>query len=137
MGELTSGYWNTIQWTPEMCAHIQRRREERWSCIRIGVEMGISDRAIKSQLSRMGLPTTLPPITHEEAAEQHVTRPEWTDVLARIRRLAPLAAMPIPPARTCQFPYGDGPYTFCGAPTWRGSYCQTHHELCHTRVWAA
>ena len=136
MGELTSGYWNQINWTPEMCAHIRQRREERWSCIRIGEEMGISDRSIKNQLVRMGMPTTLPPLvttTHKEACERHVARPERTDPWAGLRRAL---HVPIPPAKDCQYPHGDErPFRFCGAPIWRGSYCRECYARCHSEVW--
>lgn len=31
----------------------------------------------------------------------------------------------------CSFPYGDGPFTFCGHPVVEGySYCEAHKELC-------
>ena len=29
----------------------------------------------------------------------------------------------------CRWPYGDGPYTFCGHPTLFGSYCGPHFAL--------
>jgi hypothetical protein len=34
-----------------------------------------------------------------------------------------------PEAGKCKYPYGDGPFTFCGHDTAR-SYCDLHHELC-------
>ncbi len=33
--------------------------------------------------------------------------------------------------RECRFPYGDGPFVFCGHKTRdRSSYCEEHHALC-------
>jgi GcrA cell cycle regulator len=33
----------------------------------------------------------------------------------------------------CHYPYGDGPFTFCGQPAHQGSsYCTAHHFLCWT-----
>lgn len=31
----------------------------------------------------------------------------------------------------CRYPYGDGPFTFCGHSTDGGSYCSGHKELCY------
>ena len=36
--------------------------------------------------------------------------------------------------KTCQYPYGhpgDDDFRFCGHPVDKGSYCQTHHDLCY------
>ncbi len=33
----------------------------------------------------------------------------------------------------CRYPYGEGPYVFCGHPIQKWSpYCPEHHSLCHT-----
>lgn len=33
--------------------------------------------------------------------------------------------------RECRYPYGDGPYLFCGHPAQAdSSYCPAHHRLC-------
>lgn len=35
---------------------------------------------------------------------------------------------------SCRFPYGDGPFTFCGCETQEGRvYCGPHHELTHQK----
>lgn len=34
-------------------------------------------------------------------------------------------------SRTCKWPYGDGPYTYCGHPATHGPYCEGHHDLAH------
>ena len=32
----------------------------------------------------------------------------------------------------CRFPYGNGPYSFCGLPVCQDSpYCAHHHKVCH------
>lgn len=31
----------------------------------------------------------------------------------------------------CRYPYGDGPFTFCGHSTDGGSYCAGHKALCY------
>ena len=43
-------------------------------------------------------------------------------------------AEPIPRARTCQFPFGGRPYSFCGCAVERGSYCLNHWLVTHTGV---
>lgn len=37
------------------------------------------------------------------------------------------------PVRTCQYPFGDKPYTFCDKKRVKGSYCQEHYDLCHIK----
>ena len=31
--------------------------------------------------------------------------------------------------RDCHYPYGDGPFTFCGNEVFLKSYCKTHHYI--------
>lgn len=33
---------------------------------------------------------------------------------------------------TCKYPYGEGPFSFCGCPTISGPYCVPHADLCFT-----
>lgn len=33
-------------------------------------------------------------------------------------------------AHNCRYPYGEGPFTFCGQPIRDGSYCFAHAALC-------
>lgn len=34
-------------------------------------------------------------------------------------------------AAECRYPFGDGPFLFCGAPTpERSAYCRAHHNIC-------
>lgn len=35
----------------------------------------------------------------------------------------------------CRFPFGEGPFLFCGDPVQgRSSYCAHHHDICWDRV---
>lgn len=35
----------------------------------------------------------------------------------------------------CRYPYGEGPYTFCGHPVGDNlSYCTEHHKICHKTI---
>ena len=140
MGEVStgSGYWNSIEWTPEMCALLQKRREERHSAIKIGLELGLSDRAVKSQLTRMGMPTTLPPLETEA--------PLPVKPIVQLMRQATLPLpqpMPFAAPKTCQWPMwkdneppGLAP-RFCGVRAQPGRpYCCSHWQKAHTpRVW--
>lgn len=33
--------------------------------------------------------------------------------------------------QVCHYPYGDGPFTFCGCPVISGPYCPAHHVITH------
>ena len=148
-----SGYWNAVQWTPEMCDLVRTRREERRSAERIGAELGISDRAVKNQMAKMGLSMQLAPLpkkepeTHVLARESHAARPQRTDALALIMRQATLplpAPAPVAAPRTCQWPlwkHEERPGLhpkFCGARTVIGKpYCPCHVAKAYVPRWAA
>jgi hypothetical protein len=35
----------------------------------------------------------------------------------------------------CRYPFGDGPFLFCGDPAQdKSSYCSGHHEICFNKV---
>lgn len=35
----------------------------------------------------------------------------------------------------CRYPYGDGPFTFCGHPVKENSpYCDEHHDICFRSI---
>ncbi len=34
----------------------------------------------------------------------------------------------------CRYPYGEGPFLFCGNPIEHGSYCAAHHKLCWVKA---
>lgn len=35
----------------------------------------------------------------------------------------------------CRYPYGDGPFTFCGHPvTEKSPYCEEHHKICFRKI---
>lgn len=37
--------------------------------------------------------------------------------------------------RQCRYPYGDGPFTFCGHPVRDNSpYCEEHHKICFKKI---
>lgn len=37
--------------------------------------------------------------------------------------------------RECRYPYGEGPYTFCGHPVKdNSSYCTDHHAICFRAI---
>lgn len=51
-------------------------------------------------------------------------------------RAASVTAMPLPPAKTCQWLHGESrDRNFCGKPSQEGSsYCHDHHAICWTKA---
>jgi len=122
MGELKTGYWNTITWTPEMIERLVEGRRQRVSFEKLGKEFGISDRACKNQMCRMGLPTSVP--QPDAATLPQIHEPlQRTDELALLMRQATLPLpMPAPSAAPsqCQWALNDSrPWQFCYLPTIR------------------
>ena len=61
-------------------------------------------------------------------------RPVGAPVFAPLACLAAECSEVIPlnlasPDGGCQYPYGEGPFVFCGRPRDGSSYCQGHHAL--------
>jgi GcrA cell cycle regulator len=74
-------------------------------------------------------------------ASDHIPRKRWSapkpkpepEVIAlRCAEVVPrnVGLLDLAPA-DCRYPYGEGPYVFCGLPLTEGSsYCSAHNDLC-------
>jgi len=65
-------------------------------------------------------------------AARHRVQPEIADVQPKAEHVGFLDLR----YRQCRWPYGEGPFTFCGCRTQTelGPYCREHHVLAHEVV---
>jgi GcrA cell cycle regulator len=128
-------------WDDAKVTELHRLFNEGYSASLIGAAMGMTRNAIIGKLSRLGLTMkngfarkvngTTKSVTYRqthEAPQQRKERP--------VADVVPLHVdlLDLQPGQ-CRFPYGDGPFTFCGCPSSNGlSYCEPHHRLTHTEA---
>lgn len=126
----------TETWTPERTKSLIRLWAEGYSAREIAEKLELHSRSmVIGKVRRLALPT--PEVKLATAAR-------ITQVRKRRQRLA---AIPVPAdnlsekalhlefdeleSRHCRFPYGDGPFTFCGHPKLANtSYCEAHVAYC-------
>lgn len=140
-----------------MDADLKRHYDLGLSCSQIAaaMSMGLSRNAIIGRLHRTGIngnPPQREPTTRADREAMRLVREARGDgrrsPTRRSRvRIVPqsqpveetLRCAPVEPLHltladlepgVCRYPYGDGPYTFCGHPVAIGSYCGEHHALC-------
>jgi GcrA cell cycle regulator len=141
------------KWTDERVEQLRKLHADRLSCsmmaIRIGC--GFSRNAIIGKLNRLGLSNAFSNVHKDnprppkqkrvnrktihivksngnsngyrvmESAETDLQEMRCVEVIPRAVSLLELQS------RECRFPYGDGPFTFCGHPVLEGrSYCGSH-----------
>jgi GcrA cell cycle regulator len=90
---------------------------------------GMTQRAPKPKKVRQSIVRIVP--ANGNSAKMRVFRSSKTDIF-------PLRCVEIEPRNIllvdlepgdCRYPYGDGPFTFCGHPAHEGSYCLPHFAL--------
>lgn len=126
----------TETWTPERTKSLIQLWAEGYSARKIAEKLELHSRSmVIGKVRRLALPA--PEVKLATAAR-------ITQVRKRRQRLA---AIPVPAdnlsekalhlefdeleSRHCRFPYGDGPFTFCGHPKLANtSYCEAHVAYC-------
>lgn len=116
----------------------------------IGKIMGVSRNAIIGKMDRLHLrrkhlpahqhkynppasPSSNPSaIAAREGEEEHRKRCAKELLIKPIKPGIQLADLK---NKQCHYPYGEGPYTFCGRPVHdHQPYCEGHHKLTHTKA---
>jgi hypothetical protein len=138
-------------WTVERKAEVRRQWDERKSGTEIGTYFGVSRAAILGLLHRMGaLGGRIIHRTQEQRLaakraryQQNNSRPRKLRSPARANStVLPPPVVPALPSLNhtiqqvtgCRYPYGNGPYSFCGHAKHEGSsYCPAHHKATHWR----
>lgn len=143
-------------WTiPGTVDRLKQLHELKLSCTRIGDKLTsefnsrFTRNSVIGKIHRLGLPPNRPNFQEGGARQPRVRKPArgGTNVVRRAPKFNPqpflardIEAAPRHvsladlEAGECRFPYGDGPFTFCGCEAIPGKpYCLPHHALTWTR----
>jgi hypothetical protein len=141
-----------IFWTDERKAEVLKLWNERKNGTEIGAVFGKKRGAILGLLHRMGAlgnrairRTQEQKLAAKRAKYKQRPRPPSSLRGHKARAFASVLSKAVPalPSNNytlvevhkhdgCRYPYGQGPYTFCGHPKHEGSsYCPAHHKVCH------
>lgn len=126
-------------WTDDTVERLTKLWAEGYSESTVGQMLGLSRGQVSGKLARLNLPTPERKLSRAGAPrsarkaesapkrkkslfEMFVPRPEH-DMAEKALHIAFLDLQP----HHCRYPYGNGPYTFCGHPQVAGSsYCDDH-----------
>lgn len=130
------------QWTPEKVEQLIAMFHEGLSCEIIGRRLGTTRNAVIGRLHRMGYtkpqPTTkiarVPKRAEGSSDGRGVVirfRPHMENFQQRAAAVVPLHIGLVDlQSHHCRYPYGEGPYSFCGHKKADGSsYCPEHFAL--------
>jgi GcrA cell cycle regulator len=129
-------------WDDIKVAELRRLFDEGYSASLIGAAMGMTRNAVIGKLSRLGLTMKngFARKVNGTSKSMRVTRGEVLAAVPQQRKERPAAdvtplhvdLLDLQPGQ-CHYPYGDGPFTFCGCPVGDGlAYCEPHHRITHT-----
>lgn len=114
----------------------------RNACIGKAQRLGLS--ASKSAPKSDAVAHRLAVRAKEPSTRSTVGRMRSASFRSPSQRVRPLRAAPAEPLHLafedlqfgqCRYPFGEGPFTFCGCPA-EGSWCDAHHVLVHARATA-
>lgn len=138
-------------WTCDHVETLTRLWTAGLSCAQIANEMqcGFTRNAVIGKIHRLGLNGRVYASRKKTPEEAEASRAHKTEYRRdyRAKQRASLPAKPSRPVRPdvclevtprnldlleltpgdCHWPYGDGPFTFCGSPILHGSYCASHY----------
>jgi hypothetical protein len=131
----------TSAWSKEMDAAILKMRSEKVTCIAMGKAVGRSGSAVAGRLQRLGVAKVREFLSPEERKRRRAAcnlayrqgiapsqKLHRAVVVAELANVTPghLSLIDLP-ANGCKWPYGDGPFTFCGCDREEGKpYCYAH-----------
>lgn len=103
------------------------------ACHRNGIAMPIKA-SVKKHRAKVRHPNNFAGRNLRRKLESKTIEPEEFEI-----QVADVVPLNIPldelPNNGCHYPYGDGPFLFCGHPVRDGSsYCPAHHRLCYHRA---
>jgi GcrA cell cycle regulator len=126
----------TELWKTESAGSIARIINDRHS-------LTLTRNSVIGKLHRLGLTDkkeARPLDGLPKAKRKRERRPRVRGLKNRVTTRVELGCVPLNPMHLtfddigpaqCRYPYGDGPFTFCGHPTRAGySFCTAHHSIC-------
>jgi len=123
-------------WTAERTKSLIHLWAEGYSARRIAEKLELRSRsAVIGKVRRLDLPTPAKKLANSARITQVRKRREAFAAISRpagslSEHALHLNLSELEP-RHCRFPYGDGPFTFCGHPKLANtSYCESHVAFC-------
>lgn len=144
LGGAPKGNTNGLKWSPEQDDLLKKLYAEQLSCSAISKQIvGKSRNAVIGRIHRMGLTGREPVQRPSRNATRRVSGRKpggLTSVTLRRAKIdmPELRCDAVEPLHiglgdltedNCHWPYGDGPFTFCGHVKFQGSYCAPHYFL--------
>lgn len=131
----------TNEWPAELDAKVIQLRDEHLTYEEIGKAIGKTRSAVSGRLRRLGHAQPAVRLTPEERLRRKrecdraykarvAGRPHQPFVMAELLNIEP-RYVPILDLQKneCRWPYGDGPFTFCGCPAEEAKpYCLPHMQ---------
>ena len=135
------------EWTPERVEECRRLWADGLSCSQVATDLGkgLTRSAIAGKIRRLGLQRRGATFTRDNKPKPKVTRKHCSRVVPsrmtdESRKKAPTffpeierpdvqplhISLALLNNKTCRWPYGEGPFTFCGCETLDGPYCFAH-----------
>lgn len=146
-------------WTTERVEQLKSLWESGWSCSWIAAKIGgVSRNAVIGKVNRLGLPMRKTSFAYSTVKPKKPKKPRVASrdngggvasaILTKLKRnlerdeLPTCRAADIVPLHlpltdlalhACHWPYGDGPFTFCGHQALHEKpYCRAHDRLAHS-----
>lgn len=125
--------FSNSKWTPENSEVAARLWLEGVPASKIGSQLGIGKGSVISKMKRMNVvrPDSIKPIFVRSTSRRAYVHRD-TRVVTNINEPSAefRCEMLELTNEKCKFPYGDGPFLFCGHPTAKRPYCEYHTAIC-------
>ena len=135
-----------MSWTPERCNILRAMYAEGLSGGQIAMELKITRNAVIGKVNRLGLTRDFhaSPKAHPKPKHRPQKRVQWkpsvrlpapepiieADATGDLPLIGAGVALLDLRSGQCRWPYGDGPFVFCGRPT-RDIYCARHARIAY------
>lgn len=138
-------------WTEDRVTTLKTLWEKGWTCKQIAAELGgVTRNGVIGKVHRLNIASSAPekayakPRSVQEAEARKQKRLEQRregrrnggPMFTYNRPVRPAMCEPVTPQgislmdiepHHCRWPYGEGPYTFCGHTKFHSSYCASHY----------
>lgn len=127
---------NNGVWTPERVDRLRQLYAQNWSARLIADEIGgsLTRSSVMGKIKRLGLSRKGGVVGRDGRVTLGGGQQMRPKVVApRLVEVDPVGVplLDLQPGQ-CRFPYGNGPFTFCGCQALKDqSYCASHYELTH------
>ena len=123
-------------WPEHRVAELKRLAATALSCSEIAAQMGLSRNAVIGKLDRIRLNRARwRPFNPERRRKEKLAIIAVTKLVETPPSLIEPKHLPFDKLKpnSCRYPYGFGPYTFCGHERTQGPYCEGHAAVAYQK----